>query len=309
MPWGRAATPAIVCLLLLSRAALGQVPTATGRTIPMSNAAWSLFIPDGYIHRPGAAADLVVHFHGDPATYRNNAKYAGLNALIVTVNYGGLSSAYQTPFQNDTNLFNTLVSEALAKARQQPDFPDNLAWDRLAVSTFSAGYGAVREILKQPSYYGEIDAIVAADSIYAGFVAYPSNLSLVSSQMVDWRRYAADAKAGSKWFLVSHSQVDPVTYASTVLTANDLMSHVGLAPTSVNYNGLGTLNFYRRAQSGQFTVLGATGADGDAHLEHLRYVGEYLRDLPVAKVPEPSAAVLAATATGMLAVRRRRRIV
>ena len=102
----------------------------------------------------------------------------------------------------------------------------------------------------------------------------------------------------SRWFeevcghanQIPHSLVDPVTYASTVLTANDLMSAAGVAPQAVNYNGLGTLNFYRRAVTGNFKVLGATGTDGDSHLEHLRYSGEFLRELPLTKVPRPGDA-------------------
>ncbi|MFT3788440.1 MAG: dockerin type I domain-containing protein [Tepidisphaeraceae bacterium] len=261
-----------------------QVPTATGTTIAMSNAAWSLFIPSEYVSR-GSVADIVYHFHGDPATFRNNAKYAKLNAVILTINYNGLSSAYQTPFTSDPNLFATIRTEALTKLRACADFPDDLTFDKEAVSSFSAGYGAVRQILKSQTYYNQIDMMLAADTIYAGFNNYPSDKTLVASQMVDWRRYAVDAKNGSKTFLVAHSQVDPVTYASTGLTANDLMSTVGTAPTSVNFNGLGTLNFYRTAQTGNFKVLGAIGTDGDSHLEHLRYIGEYLKQLPLTKVP------------------------
>lgn len=298
--------PALLAAFFVSSYAVAQVPVATGRTIAMSNPAWSLFIPAEYQSR-GGVADVIFHFHGDAATFRNNAKYAGLNAVIVTVNYGGLSSTYHTPFQNDTALFATLMNETLARVRNEPDFADNLAFDKLAVSSFSAGYGAVREILKQPGYYDAIDVILSADTIYAGFVSYPGNLSLVASQMTDWRRFAADAAAGNKTFLVSHSQVDPVTYASTVLTANDLMAHVGVTPQSVNFNGLGTLNFYRRAQVGKFTVLGATGADGDAHLEHLRYIGEFLDDLPLARVPEPSSLAAWIAATALLARRPRAR--
>lgn len=294
---------ALVALLVIAGPTRGQIPVATGRTIALSNPAWSLFIPSDYQSR-GAVADLIVHFHGDPATFRNNAKYARLNAIIVTVNYGGLSSAYQTPFQNDTGLFNSLLSEAQAKVRAEPDFADNLVFDRLAVSSFSAGYGAVREVLKQQAYYNAIDMILAADTIHAGFVSFPGNLALVSSQMTDWRRFASDAAAGNKTFLVTHSQVDPVTYASTTLTANDLIGHVGAAAQPYNVNGLGTLNFYRRAQTGGFMVLGATGADADSHLEHLRYIGEFLEDLPIAKVPEPAGMGLLA---GGAALMRRRR--
>ena len=279
---------AVVVLTMLGAEALAQVPVATGRSIAMSNSAWSMFIPDDY--KPsGNKANLVVHFHGDPATFRNNAKYAGVQAVIVTVNYGGLSSAYQTPFAANTSLFSTIVNEARAKARAQPDIPDGMAFETLSVTSFSAGYAAIREILKQPANYSQIDAIGALDSIHAGFVSYPTNKALIASQMADWRRFASDAAAGRKSFVVSHSQVDPISYASTTLTANDLLAHIGATATPSSYDGLGTLDMYRTATKGNFRLYGALGTDGDSHLEHLRYAGEFLKQLPVVSVPETQA--------------------
>ncbi|MEX0611731.1 MAG: hypothetical protein WD738_21835 [Pirellulales bacterium] len=260
-----------------------QLPTATGRQISMSNSAWKMFIPSTYHQRPGNVADLLVHFHGDPQTVWNNAKYANLNAVVVTVNYSGLSSAYSTPFSN-ASLFQSLLNEALAKVRLETDIPDILQWDKLGVSSFSAGYGAVREILKSATYRNEIDALLAADSLYATTAGDGTPLD---SQMVDYKTFAMSAKNGAKTFLFSHSQVPTFTYESTMETGNELMQHLGISASAINTNGLGTLNFYRKAQSGNFQLWGATGTDGDAHLEHLRYIGEFLEDLPLAKVPPP----------------------
>lgn len=276
---------ACVCVCPITTA---QVPTATGRTITMANTAWSMFIPSTY-QPTGNQAALLVHFHGDPATFRNNAKYAGINAIILTVNYGGLSSAYQTPFASNTSLFATLLTDAQTRARAQPDISDSLTFDTLAVTSFSAGYAAIREILKQPTYYNQIDAIATLDSIHAGFVSYPNNKTLIASQMADWRRFAADAAAGNKTFILSHSQVDPVTYASTTLTANNLLTHIAAAATPNTYDGLGTLDIYRTASKGNFHLYGALGTDADSHLEHLRYSGEFLKQLPLTSIPEPAA--------------------
>ena len=62
----------------------------------MSHPEWQLFIPSNYVHT--ASVDLIVHFHGDDATFRNNVAYANLNFVEVTVNYNGLSSAYRLHF-------------------------------------------------------------------------------------------------------------------------------------------------------------------------------------------------------------------
>jgi hypothetical protein len=296
----------VLSMLALATPAAAQLPVATGRQISMSNSAWKIFIPNTYQQRAGNVADLLVHFHGDPQTVWNNAKYAELNTVIVTVNYSGLSSAYSTPFSNAT-LFQTLLDEALAKVRQQSDFADTLQWDKLGVSSFSAGYGAVREILKSATYRNEIDALLAADSLYATTAGDGTPLD---SQMVDYKTFATLAKNGTKTFLFSHSQVLTFTYETTEETGNELMQHLGISASATSENGLGTLNFYRRAESGNFRLWGAGGADGDAHLEHLRYIGEFFEELPLAKVvPEPAslALVLFAAPFGLHWRRRRRR--
>jgi hypothetical protein len=285
---GYFAAALFVCLGTLASAA--TVPTATGRSFTLSDPAWKVFIPSTYVARPGNVADLLVHFHGDPQTFWNNAKFANLNTIIVTVNYNGLSSAYETPFSNAA-LFQQLMDEALTKVRQQSDIPDNLNWDKIGVSSFSAGYGAVRQILKSATYRNDIDCLLAADSLYASFTSGTDHTPL-DSQMADYRTYAnlaATATAGGKTFIFSHSQVPTFTYCETRECADDLMAWVGTTASPINTTGLGTLAFYRHAKKGNFEVWGATGSDGDSHLEHLQNIGQFLEELPLATVPEPSA--------------------
>jgi hypothetical protein len=292
----------MVAVALIAETAAAQVPTATGRQIAMSNAAWKVFIPSTYQPRSGNVADVLVHFHGDPQTVWNNAKYAKLNTIVVTVNYSGLSGAYTTPFSN-ASLFQTILDEALTKVRQQADIPNGLQWDQLGVSSFSAGYGAVREILKSAGYRNQIDALLAADSLYATTAGDGTPLD---SQMADYKTFAALAKNGQKTFHYSHSQVPTFTYETTGECGDELMQHLEISASAYSANGLGTLNFYRRAQSGNFQLWGALGSDGDSHLEHLRYIGEFYKHLPLAKeIPEPGSFVLCGIAVGCLLSRRR----
>ena len=272
-------------MLLGASPAAAQLPSATGRQIAMSNSAWKIFIPSTYQHRLGDAADLLVHFHGDPQTYWNNVQYAHLNAVVLTVNYSGLSSAYSTPFSNAA-LFQTILDEAQTKVRAQADFADNMVWDKIGVSSFSAGYGAVREILKSSTYRNTIDALLAADSLYATTAGDGTPLD---SQMVDYKTFASLAKNNQKTFLYSHSQVPTFTYETTGECGDELMQSLGISAAAYNAGGLGTLNFYRHAKSGSFELWGALGTDGDSHLEHLRYVGEFLQHMPLAKLTDFAA--------------------
>lgn len=279
----------LLTLLAIAHPAAAQLPTAAGKQIVMSNPAWKIFIPSTYQQRPGNVADLLVHFHGDPQTYWNNAKYADLNSIIVTVNYSGFSSVYTGPFSANTSLFQNIINEALTKVRAEANIPDTLAWDKLGVSSFSAGYGAVREILKSATYRNDIDALLAADSLYATTAGDDTPLD---SQMVDYKTFASLAKNGQKTFIYTHSEVPTYTYENTAECGDELMQSLGIAPTAVNESGLGTLDFYRKAQSGNFQLWGGSGSDAAAHSKHLQYIGEFLEDLPLAKLtaqePQPA---------------------
>ncbi|MEM1446334.1 MAG: hypothetical protein AAGF84_09780 [Planctomycetota bacterium] len=272
-----------LALVALTLKAIAQpLPVATGQTFTLpTDPGHVLFLPQG-LTATDDTVDLLVHFHGDPTTVRNNAAYAGLNAAVLNVNYSGLSSAYSGPFR-DASLFGNLLDDALNTLRARPTLSNKLDLGNVAVSSFSAGFGAVREILKQPTYVQQIDGLLLADTLYASFTS-STDQTPRDSQMVDFRAFASAAAAGNKTMIVSHSQVPTFTYSNTAETADDLMQHVGVTPRPVNETGLGTLDFYRRADLGNFHVWGATGANGDAHLEHLRYLGEWLDDLPLSGV-------------------------
>lgn len=272
---------AILALFVaLTSVASAQLPAASGRSFGLSQPQWKLFVPETYEPRPDGAIDLLVHFHGDPQTVWNNAAHARLNAVIVTANYNGLSSVYSKPF-SDPALFQTLLDDALAKLRTLPEFGEAAHWDHLVVSSFSAGYGAVREILKQPHYRGAIDGILAADSLYAS--TDEEDGTPIDEQMADYKTFADMAARGEKTFIFTHSAVVTPSYESTRETGDELMEHLGLEPREIDQPGLGTLRFTRTASRGGFTLWDATGDTGDDHMAHLRYMAEWLDDLPLAK--------------------------
>jgi hypothetical protein len=293
-----------VTIVLAATAASGALPAAVGTTYTLpEGTGYTLFVPANF--QPSAQIDLMVHFHGSGSVYAANDQYAKLNALSVTINLGALSSSYQMPFASDTSLFQKVLDDALAKARSLPAIPDNATWRKVGVTSFSAGYGAVREILKQPAYYGRIDAMVLADTVYASFTSSADHTPL-DSQMVDFRRYAQDAVAGTKTLVMSHSQVLTYSYCNTIETADDVMAFAGVAPAAVNLSGLGGLHFYRAAAKGNFMVYGATGATGDDHLLHENYIAQWETDLPLAYLPEPAGIMLLAAPAAAWAGSRRR---
>ncbi len=261
--------------MLLVGSILSAQEQATGREFTLGRSQWKLFIPEDYQPPTDRSVNLLVHFHGDPQTIWNNAAQADVNAVVVTVNYSGLSSAYSGPFA-DRSLFRQLLDTALASLRQQADFGPETDWDQLAVSSFSAGYGAVRQILSTPAYFNEIDSLLAADSLYA---TTSSDGTALDSQMVNYKAFASAAADGTKQFIFTHSEVPTFTYESTAETGDELLEHLGLTASAINESGLGPLQYYRKAERGGFQLWGARGADGTSHLNHLRYIAEWFDDL------------------------------
>jgi hypothetical protein len=148
--------------------------------------------------------------------------------------------------------------------------------------------------------------MVLADTVYASFTSTSDHTPL-DSQMTGFRSFAQAAKNGTKVLTLSHSQVLTYTYCNTIETADDLMAWDGISASSYNVTGLGGLQFYRHAQTGNFSVYGATGSDATAHSKHLQNIGQFLDDLPLSTVPEPSTLSMLCVAGGAVLTRRRPR--
>jgi hypothetical protein len=221
--------------------------------------------------------DLLIHFHGAVDTIRQAMERAGTTATVIVVNQPGLSGAYAAPFREDADLFARLLAEPGRFDAVDGDDDPPPRWRRVSLSCFSAGYGAVREILKDPTSFDRVDAIVAADSIYAGLDETPLDKA---ARRVDPRdmagflafaRAAADAK---KVFVVTHC-AQPTPYASTTETADDLLASVGLERSSLVVVADAPFPQVSRAGRGGFAVLGFAGASGPAHLFHLRSIDRW----------------------------------
>ncbi|MEM8679897.1 MAG: hypothetical protein AAGF97_11135 [Planctomycetota bacterium] len=147
----------------------------------------------------------------------------------------------------------------------------NTRWGRVDLSCFSAGYGAVREILKQAEDVSRIDAVVAADSIYASIERDGDRRVVDAVQMQPFLDFAERAKRGEKSFLVFHSQLPVDEYASTVETAGYLIDNTNLSPRPLHARSA-AFTADTLASAGGLLVAGFPGDDGEAHLEHLRRI-------------------------------------
>lgn len=238
--------------------------------------------------------DLLVHFHGDPNVILREASRAELHSAIAIVNFRGLSSAYRRPFEHDASLFEQLLVQSGCELRKAEFASASAIERRIVVSSFSAGYGAVREILKAEANLDRIEGYVAADSIYASIVDSPDDVvappprRVEPQHMHDFLNLAHQAARGEKLFVLTHS-AQPTPYASTTETADYLIDALKLERafhTATDESRSPKSTCVR----GGFQVIGYGGVEADDHLWHLRKIGDafgHMLDLRKSVRPVP----------------------
>ena len=266
------------------------------RTLQLpSDARHTLWIPRDYRHHDNTV-DVLFDFHGYPPRVRASAHLAGLNCVVISVQYAGLSSVYRTPFSKDRQLFATILDEALSALRAEPDFANDAQWGQLAITSFSAGFGAVREILKTNDYFDRIAGIYMVDSLYCGYIGDGTDAVregvVHPGLMKDFLRFAQAAADGDKVMIITHCMVPTPGYASTCETADYLLDQLNLAPTPVDISvrlppevegAAEPLRLYRKAVRKGFSLYGSHGVAANDHVGHLRHMAYWLPGLPLAK--------------------------
>jgi hypothetical protein len=259
-----------------------------GETVNLvdGEAAFTLFLPAGWKVPPTGETALTVHFHGAVWFAIDEHLRHGLSTPLIAAYLGEGSSVYQKPFA-DRERFGRWM-ELTVEALRERGAPTNTHISAVDVTSFSAGYGAVRELLKAPKYAGLIRRIILSDSMYASFAAgsnapvetaYGTFRQPERDQIEVWAPFARAAARGEKTFVLTVSEVPTDRYASSADCAAALIREVN-APVRVIAPGSNAaasdpdfpLKF--RADLGQFHVWGYGGTNAQAHMNQARHMAE-----------------------------------
>jgi hypothetical protein len=177
-----------------------------------------LYVPDTFSSADGAY-DLYLHFHGNVRVVRESAEHAGLNAIVAVVNLGTNSAPYLDGYAVPTSYEELLVSVDRAVLARGLESPHRR---RVAIGSWSGGYGAVSRILEHGRGLESLDAILILDGIHCGFAQEnPRELNTrILSPFLDATHRAAE---GRILFSITHSEIDPIAYAGTSRTAQYLL--------------------------------------------------------------------------------------
>ncbi|HEX3850199.1 MAG TPA: hypothetical protein VHW01_04485 [Polyangiaceae bacterium] len=216
--------------------------------------------------------DLLVHFHGAPAVMETAFEHSGIDGALVIYNLGIGSGAYEDPY-SIPNSYDHMLESVTAAVREL--CPSAAAPKRVALSGWSAGYGAILHIIDRAKDAARVDAVLLADGMHVGFE--PVGFRKVSAiSMAPFTLFADEAIAGHKLFAVTHSSIQ-TPYASTTETAEFLLDTEGLAVDRHEQPGPRPgMTLTSRADREGFHMRGFSGEDKAAHCDHLFAFGELL---------------------------------
>jgi hypothetical protein len=241
--------------------------TPPGRREPLELG--TLFVPAKLKGR----APLFVHFHGGSWLPEVAAARAG-DTAVISIQIGSGSSVYAKPF-SDPQLFGRLVTEAETKS--------GMTFSPISLTAWSAGYGAVREILKTPENYARVGRVLLIDGLHTGYAGGkpgtgPSQESeLETDNLQIFLQFARDAVAGRKQMIVTHSEIFPGTFASSTETTDWLLAQLSLKRTPVVRWGPGGTQQLSEARAGKLLVIGYAGNTAPDHVDQLHSLPEYLK--------------------------------
>jgi len=218
--------------------------------------------------------DLTLHLHGAPTVVESNFLRAGSSGVLVNVTLPGLSTVYTERFR-DPNVFHRILDETGAQLKAH-GLTDGQRFRRVTVSSFSAGFGGVRELLKNEGTLDRIDALVMADSIYAGYTGDSATRGVNPVHMVGFLKFARAAAQGRKRMIISYSQQRPDGYASTTETADYLISQLGGVREIIAETWPGGLKLLSRFRKGHLEIYGLAGDTGADHMRHLQNLSGFL---------------------------------
>lgn len=249
-------------------AAMGMDPAHPPLTLLMRSGHWFVF-PRG-CETVRAKRDVILHFHGAYVTMIPRYLATKLDALLVIINEGIGSGRY-----TDALALKSQVDGLLARVeglmKEQCGLEDATI-TRLALSSWSAGYGATEQFLRRCP--DRVDAVLLSDGLHVGFADKRARTANVA-QLEPFIAFAGRASRGEKLLAITHSAIEPETYAGAGATALALSeaAHAPTWPVAGERHAMRQLTASRR---GFFYVDGFAGTDKAAHAQQLYSIGDTL---------------------------------
>lgn len=220
--------------------------------------------------------DLLLHFHGSSYV----PKYAVYNSehpfILAVINLGSGSLVYENAFQSGSTFprLIELISDSVSERKST-----EIETSRIYLSSFSAGYGAIRAILR--NHQSVVDGIVLLDGLHTDYVPAGRVLAqggvLNEEKLRDFVQFARLAIDGNKRFLITHSEIFPGTFASTTETTDFIINSLDLQRRPVLRWGPVGMQMLSETSVNGLTILGFAGNSAPDHVDHFHGLPTFLK--------------------------------
>ncbi|HEV2689536.1 MAG TPA: hypothetical protein VGV35_13325 [Bryobacteraceae bacterium] len=227
----------------------------------------TLFIPENV--RSAKRLPLFVHFHGGAWVAEIAAR--DRRSAVISVQSGTGSGTYAKQF-SDRALFDAMLREASEKT--------GVTFAPISLTAWSAGHGAIREILQTPEYYERVQKVLLIDGLHTGYAGGkpgPLESALEPDHLEIFLKFARDAVAGRKTMVITHSEIFPGTFASTTETADWLLAKLGLQRRPVLRQGPKDMQQLSEVRAGKFLLLGYAGNTAPDHVDQYHSLPELMK--------------------------------
>jgi hypothetical protein len=272
---------------LPATATASAAPTRTDQKLSRTG---HLQVGPGVLHVPATfqstdgSFDLYLHFHGNPQLVEKSVAVAGLDAVVHVTNLGSASDPYEQHFVVP-GAFDDLVTRIERKLGKLG--LDSAKVRRIAVGSWSAGYGAVYRILQAKGAIGRIDALLMLDGLHVGYD--DAKAGTADPLLLEpYLKYAQEAASGRKLFIITHSEIKPGAYASSTQTADLILGALGAqrqpldpekdspprvafeeAVKAFPHDAQRWLQARNAAHVGNLHIYGYAGTTAEDHMAHL----------------------------------------
>ena len=240
--------------------------TPPGRREQLSTG--TLFIPAKL--QKSRRLPLFIHFHGAGWVAEVAAARSGRYA-VISVEAGTGSTAYAKKF-SDHALFESMLREAREKT--------GVTFGPITLTAWSAGHGAIREILAVPEYYARVEKVLLIDGLHTGYVngrPGPQESQLEIDHLDIFLKFAKDAVAKRKTMIITHSEIFPGTFASTTETADWLVAQLRVRQKAVQRSGPSDTQQLSEVRAGKFLLMGYAGNSAPDHVDEFHALPDYLK--------------------------------
>ncbi|MEM9141925.1 MAG: hypothetical protein AAGA86_02985 [Bacteroidota bacterium] len=231
----------------------------------------TLYIPSHFTKMD--TLNLLVHFNGAAHVPIHAVDQLKESVVLAVVHLGSGSSVYERPFLHPA-IFNRFVQEVSGLL-------DVDAFQNIYLSAFSAGYGAIRALLK--THFKQIDGILLLDALHTDYM--PKGVPLAQGSKLNTEKlqgfldYAQAATDSDKKMIITHSEIFPGTFASLTETTDWLLAQLQLERTPILQWGPVGMQQLGEAEKGHFHVLSFAGNTAPDHVDHFHGMPFFLKML------------------------------